>query len=392
MDTCTPKCGEAECGDDGCGGTCGKCPAAAPVCVQGFCQVSCSPDCEGAACGDDGCGGSCGTCADGATCVEGACQTVCAPQCGGKSCGPDGCGGTCGECGAGTVCTPGGTCTEASGDEITAECEGVCTGATKEAVLCATELCWAGVGKAQVSSPTGDTITKAWSALEWYGNKTNDLGPKHGGSYAVFVTGPVQTAEHSVDLSGGGSKPDPFKAGSTTYDHVLLSVELTAPEGVQGFAFDSVFLSVEFYEWVGSEFNDRFYAILNAPKTTGGKDVVINATACSSPQTYSDFTGPGGEKMCYMGINTVYAEKCPGAPTDIGGTGFACPAQGADDKANAGSSTGWLTTTWPIEAGETFTLQFLVLDTADGIYDSGFILDHFRWLTATPTKQTTPSK
>jgi len=54
--------------------------------------------CHGKQCGDDGCGGSCGTCAPGTTCnAEGACVT-CTPSCAGKSCGDDGCGGSCGTC------------------------------------------------------------------------------------------------------------------------------------------------------------------------------------------------------------------------------------------------------------------------------------------------------
>ena len=47
-----------ECGDDGCGGSCGTCPGAAPICDAGLCTPDvCTADCLGKACGDDGCGG-----------------------------------------------------------------------------------------------------------------------------------------------------------------------------------------------------------------------------------------------------------------------------------------------------------------------------------------------
>jgi len=42
-------------------------------------------------------------------------------------------------------------------------------------------------------------------------------------------------------------------------------------------------------------------------------------------------------------------------------------------------STGWLRTSWPIEAGETFTLTFSIHDEGDGIFDSVVILDNFRF-------------
>ncbi len=60
--------------------------------------------CAGKQCGEDGCGGSCGTCAAGLTCQSGAC-VACTPSCEGKTCGDDGCGGSCGTCGDGGATT-----------------------------------------------------------------------------------------------------------------------------------------------------------------------------------------------------------------------------------------------------------------------------------------------
>lgn len=90
---CTPACGDHECGNDGCGGSCGACttpPGQRCIdattlgtfggggCNDGTCvygvldettcpfgcrnDACCTPDCTGRKCGDDGCGGSCGTC------------------------------------------------------------------------------------------------------------------------------------------------------------------------------------------------------------------------------------------------------------------------------------------------------------------------------------------
>lgn len=105
---CEPSCLGRNCGDDGCGGSCGKCPAGMPICDNGVCEAECVPDCGGIECGDDGCGGSCGTCPEAAAlCVDGVCTPECHPACQGKTCGPDGCGGKCGECSGGKVCDEG---------------------------------------------------------------------------------------------------------------------------------------------------------------------------------------------------------------------------------------------------------------------------------------------
>ena len=97
---CVPQCADKECGEDGCGESCGDCPQAAPVCSEEqLCVPECLPTCDGLECGDDGCGGTCGDCPDDKP-ICGADQLCapCTPDCEGKPCGDDGCGGSCGEC------------------------------------------------------------------------------------------------------------------------------------------------------------------------------------------------------------------------------------------------------------------------------------------------------
>jgi hypothetical protein len=157
-DCCEGQCSGKQCGDDGCGGSCGSCDSATQECVEGKCQGlcgatqytckdrcgqqydaygyyycneyyctnygncapdfysccgSCTPDCSGKTCGDDGCGGSCGTCSSGYTCdAYGTCQYN------GSGCGANPsktCSGHCGSSGVGgcycdSQCTASGDC------------------------------------------------------------------------------------------------------------------------------------------------------------------------------------------------------------------------------------------------------------------------------------------
>ena len=170
-DCCLPTCAGKECGDDGCGGTCGAC-VAGKACVQGACacvqvggsDVTCDgvdDDCDGGideeyvgaatscgkgACASEGrmaclqgvetdacqpkepaaeiCNGlddDCDEetdegddlCLPGYACVSGVCQPTCVADCAGKECADDGCGGECGTCGLGRICTNG-TCQRVS--------------------------------------------------------------------------------------------------------------------------------------------------------------------------------------------------------------------------------------------------------------------------------------
>jgi formylglycine-generating enzyme required for sulfatase activity len=102
-DACRPWCGEEECGDDGCGGSCGTCQGG-QECVYGLCE--CVVQAYRACCGNGVCWyDSCGN--QGALIVEcpGGCEAArcidCESDCEGRVCGEDGCGGECGKCAPG---------------------------------------------------------------------------------------------------------------------------------------------------------------------------------------------------------------------------------------------------------------------------------------------------
>ena len=258
------------------------------------------------------------------------------------------------------------------------QCPGPCTGHSIDAYLCAMEMCFGNaIISANVSSPTGDNINNAWEAVSHFGSANNDLAPWGGDSYALLASGPATGTSHTTDLPGGGSAADPFaNDGYSTYDNVEFKVVMTAPTNAVGFAMDYIFFSEEYEEYIGTSFNDKFYIILKAPQTTNNVKTVINYTACSNPGSYHDFTDENGQKQCFIAINTAFSEPCSNVQTNISGTGFEC---GPPDSAH-GSSTGWLTTSWPIAANETFELIFHIHDASDGIYDSEVILDNFHWL------------
>jgi len=128
---CQPNCVDKDCGDDGCGGSCGTCTAPKVCDDDGKC-VDCTPNCTDKVCGDDGCEGSCGTCPADKHCEDGACVA-------GTSGNP---GDPCtfgdvnvdaGDCNTGGTCLgieadgQSGTCTIASdctnlGDELNPDC------------------------------------------------------------------------------------------------------------------------------------------------------------------------------------------------------------------------------------------------------------------------------
>ena len=95
------------------------------VCTSGACAPDCTPSCGDAVCGDDGCGGSCGTCDGSETCESGECRCDGVACVQGATCCTDTCkdltsdGDNCGACG--TACTDGQRCASST-------CVGICYG------------------------------------------------------------------------------------------------------------------------------------------------------------------------------------------------------------------------------------------------------------------------
>ena len=108
--TCMPGTSTDYCGKDG--ETCQYCAGGMDECVDGECV--CQADCGGKECGPDGCGGSCGDCPAGHECVEE--SGICAKLCGnGKL-------DTGEECESNSECVEPETCNNCECSEAPSEC------------------------------------------------------------------------------------------------------------------------------------------------------------------------------------------------------------------------------------------------------------------------------
>jgi hypothetical protein len=259
---------------------------------------------------------------------------------------------------------------------------------------CAIELCDDEVYLgSEYSSPSNADIQGTHAAVTRFGNSDNDLVPLKNESYALMATGPATGAFHSADMGGSFmGTDDPFSRDSYPINDVMeWRIHLKAPPGAHGFQIHYVFFSAEYDEYIGSEFNDKFYIFIEAASTNQGRRTVINFTECRNPDDYHDFVCDStmdfcetGERYCYVAINTAHSEccwydNCPSgrATTDITGTGFTCARNFFIDSESHGSTTGWLVTEWVIEPGEEFDIVFHIHDTSDHILDSEVIIDKF---------------
>lgn len=172
-----------------------------------------------------------------------------------------------------------------------------------------------------------------------------------------------------------------------THDMINVVLTLKAPKNASGVKFDFNFYSGEWPAYICSPFNDGFIAYLSAKGFNGGKPDNMSFDKANNPVSVNN----GFFDRCTAGVDTGCADgakpatsSCPGGPGELAGTGFGisgnwCELHGKTAASSAGGATGWLSSSAPVQAGEEFTLEFIIWDTGDGILDSSVLLDNFRW-------------
>lgn len=176
--------------------------------------------------------------------------------------------------------------------------------------------------------------------------------------------------------------PVPF--GGTAFNPVNLKVTIRVPTNAKSFGFSHGFYSAEYPEYACSGFNDMWVTLLNtgAPGISNNKNIVFDPQGTPGSVNLNFFdrciAGPTG---CFGGGPGGF-NFCSGGSGELAGTGYGDldPGQPCGPPTTFGGGTGWIETEAPVVPGETITVQFMVWDSSDGIYDSGAIFDDFHWL------------
>ena len=266
-------------------------------------------------------------------------------------------------------------------DEKVEPCDGA-RDRTPNALGGAIELCDPWVVKSQVNA---DGDPSARGSFTSYGATYR---PKAGSTFVVLSTG-VAGDEKSPGFMEPqpGTEFDNNHPNPAAHEHQeqrLRDVVLRRDDGARlrgadlhaagaqhalSFSFQFNFMSSEYPEWVGSEFNDKFLAILDSKafKETSRS----TATRTPSPST-SASSRCATRRPSARGRDQHLQDR----HQELNGTGYQL------DDGNGipqGGGTGWLTTTSPVVPGETVTLRFIIFDEGDHILDSAVLIDNFQW-------------
>jgi Putative metal-binding motif len=154
------------------------------------------------------------------------------------------------------------------------------------------------------------------------------------------------------------------------HDYVELAIKVKVPTNAKSFSFNFNFLSAEYPEYVGSQYNDKFLVLLDSKQYKGNISYDKNQNPITVNVAFFDVCDTadicGGQAQ----------NACTRPATDLDGTGYEL-----DDGSGQriGGGTGWLTTTAPVTPGETATVRFILFDEGDHLFDSTVLIDNFQW-------------
>ncbi|EDM81516.1 hypothetical protein PPSIR1_40035 [Plesiocystis pacifica SIR-1] len=149
-----------------------------------------------------------------------------------------------------------------------------------------------------------------------------------------------------------------FEGTSGAFDYAEMRFSIEVPIAVSGMAYNVAFMSFEYPDFYGWDYNDMYVAWLQSENWTGnitfdeqGKPLSLNAG-------FLDYKDAPNFIDCPL----------PCDAPELQGTGL--EGRGA---------TKWLETNVGVTSGETIEVIFAIFDIQDNIVDSAVLLDNFRW-------------
>jgi hypothetical protein len=184
--------------------------------------------------------------------------------------------------------------------------------------------------------------------------------PTAGSSFGILSNGDVHTIadlttnEEEDTTTEYEQQTSVADRGSEANDWTTLKLDVAVPAGDNCLALDYRFLSEEFPEFVGSEFNDAFIAEIDSSSWS---------------------VGEGGE----LARSNDFASAPESTPISVNGVGPTAVTPEEAEGTYFDAATGLITTKAPITPGA-HSIYLSIFDASDKALDSAVLLDNLRFL------------
>ncbi len=247
----------------------------------------------------------------------------------------------------------------------------------------------------QISPSGGDSLVVLSTGHAAAPGQTNP-------AFAAFESG--ENLGTSVDApadwvaANGGEFPATGCAGENPSDNtdandsVMLSLRVRVPTNARSFTARMFFFSAEYPEWVCSEYNDFFVALIDsdAEDNPATKNIaVFDNDGDLVPVGLNILkTAPALFAVCESGNVGCQGDlpaaphSCDAGPAQLAGTGFDAIDGSQSCNGNGfpvGGATGWLEMSGNVEPGEIMDIRFAVWDAGGHLFDALVLLDDWQW-------------
>lgn len=216
----------------------------------------------------------------------------------------------------------------------------------------------------------------------------NAVTPREGARMLALSSGtarapgdPGYQSPANADMGTTGFAPSGFPVpapacpgvmpDSEANDSVALEVVVRVPSNANSLKYDFNFYTYEFPNFICSEFNDFFVALMN-PAPPNAQNGNISFDSQGNPVSVNN----GLLEVCEPQMAGGKQFGCSQGTSQLFGTGFDVSLIGTPEMHAA---TGWLVTQAPVPAGQEITLRFAIWDAGDHILDSTVLIDNFTW-------------
>jgi hypothetical protein len=194
--------------------------------------------------------------------------------------------------------------------------------------------------------------------------------------------------------------PQNIDTPSEAHDSVMLTLTLRAPTNVKAFTFNTYFLSAEYPEYVCSDFNDQYLALVDTPSgpatppnppdknlltySAAGKKWPIGINVAAGTNLFAVCDSETANPTCWD--TDLDPTSCSLGSAQLLGTGFEATTSAP---CLIGGGTHWLTVSGNVVPGELMRLRLVIWDVGDYGFDSVALIDGFKWLTTSTQPGTT---
>lgn len=194
-----------------------------------------------------------------------------------------------------------------------------------------------------------------------------NLIPTDGSTFVIFSTGRADlTLATSNGLNPGNERGNWFLGGQygTPRDEANLQLQLLVPQYMHYLYYDVQFFTVEYPDYVGTQYNDQLTITVNSP-SEGTSTYIINVNG-------GDFVLHANDAaLLGTGYNLFAQENAPGGVDWLQTTPN---SNGAD-----AGATALISREHPVSPGEVITLTIDIKDEGDNQFDSMAFFDNLKF-------------